>query len=136
MRNISILLLLLFGLSRFIVLGKVRVRVVNKLGSGLIMNIHCQSHDNDLGYLAVPDGLEVEWKFSVNIWGTTLFYCDVQWDNSNWHHFVAYSYEWYSNSCQTECSWLISKDGQLFVYKPRIWKLGFDAISRLGHGIG
>nr|POE61244.1 hypothetical protein CFP56_61490 [Quercus suber] len=40
--------------------GKVRVRVVNKLGSGMIMNIHCQSHDNDLGYLAVPDGLEVE----------------------------------------------------------------------------
>lgn len=125
MRNITILLLLLFGLSRIIVLGKVRVRVVNKLGSGMIMNIHCQSHDNDLGYLAVPDGLEVEWKFSVNIWGTTLFYCDVQWDNSNWHHFVAYSYEWYSNRCQTECSWLISKDGQLFLYNQELgnWDL-------------
>ena len=56
-----------------------------------------------------------------------MFYCDVQWDNSNWHHFVAYSdsYEWDSNICQTECRWLISKEGQLFVYDQefRNWDL-------------
>jgi|UniRef100_A0A2N9IMD1 hypothetical protein len=125
--SILLLLLLLFGLSRFTVLGKVHVRIVNKLGSGRIMNVHYQSHDDDLGFHAIPDGLEMEWKFSVNIWSTTMFYCDVQWDNSNWHHFVAYSdsYEWDSNICQTECSWLISKEGQLFVYDQefRNWDL-------------
>jgi hypothetical protein len=124
-KSFIILLLVLLGLSRADFLEKVHVRVINKLGSGRIMSVHCRSHDDDLGYLAVPDGLEMEWKFSVNFWGTTLFFCDVQWDGSSWHHFDAYSYEKDSNRCQTECSWMVSKDGQLFVFNQEFknWDL-------------
>ncbi|KAK9290466.1 hypothetical protein L1049_008636 [Liquidambar formosana] len=115
-RSLAILLLVLLGFSKPIVLGKVHVRIMNRLGCGRAMNIHCQSRNDDLGYLVVPDGSETEWRFSVNFWGTTLFYCDVQWNNSNWHHFDAYSYKHDSARCRTECSWMISKDGLLFNY--------------------
>ncbi|XWS56083.1 hypothetical protein CRYUN_Cryun09bG0056300 [Craigia yunnanensis] len=81
-KSIAILFLLLFSLSRFSVLGKIHVRVMNQLGNRRILNIHCQSRDDDLGVVALPDGHEFEWRFSVNFWGTTLFYCDVQWDHS------------------------------------------------------
>ncbi|XP_017976409.1 PREDICTED: pumilio homolog 15-like [Theobroma cacao] len=109
-KTFAILLLLLFSMSRYFVMGKILVRVMNQLGNHRTLNIHCQSRDNDLGYVALPDGSEFEWKFSVNFWGTTLFYCNVQWDQSGWHHFDAYAYEWDSSRCQTECIWKISKD--------------------------
>ncbi|XVF76069.1 hypothetical protein PTKIN_Ptkin13bG0236600 [Pterospermum kingtungense] len=93
---------------------------MNRLGSHRILNIHCQSRDNDLGFAALPDGHAFEWRFSVNFWGTTLFYCDVQWDESGWHRFDAYAYEWDSDRCQTECFWMISRDGLLLNYNPRL----------------
>ncbi|XP_021892430.1 self-incompatibility protein S1-like [Carica papaya] len=110
-RTLAILFMLLFGLSKSTAKGKTRVRVVNKLGTNRIMNIHCQSRDDDLGYHAILDGSEIEWKFAVNFWGTTLYYCDVQWDYSKWHHFDAYSSELHYDRCKTECIWMVTKDG-------------------------
>ncbi|CAK9141132.1 unnamed protein product [Ilex paraguariensis] len=95
---------------------RVRVSIVNRLGNGRTMNIHCQSRDDDLGYLRIPDGYETEWSFNVNIWGTTLFYCDVQWGDSEWLHFDAYSYKSDSGRCDTVCRWMVAEDGLLYVY--------------------
>ncbi|XVF55877.1 hypothetical protein PTKIN_Ptkin06aG0071800 [Pterospermum kingtungense] len=117
-KSFTILLLLLFSLSRRFVLGEVHVRIMNRLGNHRTLNMHCQSKDDDLGHVAVPDGGEFEWKFSVNFWGTTLFYCNVHWDESGWHLFDAYSYEWDSDRCRKECIWMISKDGLLLSYNP------------------
>ncbi|KAI8525872.1 hypothetical protein RHMOL_Rhmol13G0264600 [Rhododendron molle] len=74
------------------------------------MNIHCQSNDDDLGYQNVEDGRETTWSFSVNFWGTTLFYCDVQWGDAGWKHFVAYDADRdYDHRCRSECRWMISE---------------------------
>ncbi|KAK6944135.1 Nuclear transcription factor Y subunit A [Dillenia turbinata] len=95
---------------------EVLVRVMNRLGRGRAMNVHCQSRDDDLGLVYVPDGSETDWKFTVNLWVTTLFYCALQWDDVNWLHFDAYDHKRDSDRCQTECWWTISEDGRLYGY--------------------
>lgn len=93
------------------VLEKVRTSVMNRLGSGKSINLHCQSKDNDLGEHTVADGGEFGWEFSVNVIGTTLFYCDVSWENFGGFHFDAYSFERDWGRCESRCLWLISKEG-------------------------
>lgn len=112
----SILILLMFSLSQIVASGDVGVKVANHLGSGRSLNIHCQSRDDDLGNLRILDGFEIKWKFSVNFWGTTLFFCDVQWGDSEWHHFDAYSSSHDHYRCRTECFWMISEDERLLGY--------------------
>ncbi|OAY40726.1 self-incompatibility protein S1 [Manihot esculenta] len=115
-RSCSVILTFLLMGSQHIVLGKVNVVITNKLGNGRTMNIHCRSRDDDLGHHSVADGSKIFWKFSVNFWGTTLFYCNVKWDDSKWHGFIAYSYERDSDRCERECIWKISADGLLYKY--------------------
>ncbi|KAJ9184585.1 hypothetical protein P3X46_004297 [Hevea brasiliensis] len=67
-RSCCFVLILLFA-SQNSVLGKVHVVIMNKLGNGKTMNIHCRWHNDDLGYLSVADGMKIFWKFSVNFWG-------------------------------------------------------------------
>ena len=100
--------------------GKNHVTVMNQLGNHRILSIHCHWRDDDLGFVVLPDGGEFEWTFSINFWDTTLFYCNVQWDQSRWHHFDAYASEWDSDPCLIECNWMISKDGLLLNYNPEL----------------
>lgn len=65
-----IMLVLVFIPSQSGMLQQVRVAVINGLGNGRILNIHCRSEDDDLGYNAIPDGGSTSWKFRVNLWGT------------------------------------------------------------------
>ncbi|KAF8393749.1 hypothetical protein HHK36_019947 [Tetracentron sinense] len=99
--------------------AKVHVRIMNRLGYGRNLNIHCRSRDDDFGFQILRDGYETEWRFSINIWGTTLFYCDVQWDNSMVFHFDAYSTNRDLERCQTECRWMISQEGMLYGYNQK-----------------
>ncbi|KAJ8900105.1 hypothetical protein K2173_024221 [Erythroxylum novogranatense] len=114
-----VLILVLFLMSDCNVLGKVHVVIRNELEGGRVMNIRCRSKDDDIGHLAIPDGHQIEWKFSVNLWGSTLFSCDVQWDDSKWHGFVAYSYRRDSERCENKCLWLISRDGLLYGFNEQ-----------------
>ncbi|KAL3536019.1 hypothetical protein ACH5RR_004480 [Cinchona calisaya] len=99
-------------------LEKVHVTVINGLGNGRIMSIHCQSRDDDLGNHILPDGHATEWSFRVNIWGTTVFYCDVTWIDSSMHHFDAYSHRRDHNRCKRDCIWMIKDDGHLYAHNP------------------
>ncbi|XP_059632218.1 self-incompatibility protein S1-like [Cornus florida] len=89
----------------------VHASIKNRLGSGKIMTVHCQSKDNDLGQQTVGDGSEFGWDFSPNVWGTTLFYCNMEWENVREYQFDAYSFTRDYVRCETECSWLISMEG-------------------------
>lgn len=105
--------------------AKVHVHVINRLGDNKPMNIHCRSNEDDLGYQRVEDGSETTWNFSVNFWGTTLFYCDVQWGDSGQKHFDAYDANRDNQRCRSLCRWMISKEGWLYGYnqEAEIWEL-------------
>ncbi|KAF8394776.1 hypothetical protein HHK36_020991 [Tetracentron sinense] len=108
--SFALVLLLVFTLSDSVVSDNVHVSIKNRLGEGRSMNVHCQSKDNDLGEQTVADGSEFGWDFSTNVWGTTLFYCEIGWENVQGYHFDAYSFERDYVRCETQCSWLISKE--------------------------
>ncbi|KAI3461239.1 hypothetical protein Pfo_017902 [Paulownia fortunei] len=96
--------------------ARVYVQVMNQLEDEMHMNVHCRSREDDLGYHVLEVGGATQWSFTVNFWGTTLFYCDVQWGDSNWYHFDAYDVERDNYRCKSICRWMISKNGSLYGY--------------------
>ncbi|KAK9122937.1 hypothetical protein Sjap_012539 [Stephania japonica] len=115
--------LLCLDLCTSISFGK-NVRVMNRLGQGAKLNVHCMSRDDDLGYRVVADGDEFGWNFNVNAIGTTLFYCDVQWEMGTWFHFDVYSASRDASRCSSECRWMIQRDG-LYVFNQgkNLWEM-------------
>ncbi|KAM7268386.1 hypothetical protein ACFE04_010552 [Oxalis oulophora] len=91
--------------------GNVHASIKNSLGEGKEMNVHCQSKDTDLGNQTVGYGSEMGWDFSPNVEGTTLFYCDLEWEEVALYHFDAYSYGRDRVRCQSQCSWLVATEG-------------------------
>lgn len=106
----AIVFLLLFNRCDLVV-SKVHVSIMNRLGDGENVTLHCQSKDNDLGQQNVADGSEFGWDFSVNTAGTTLFYCDMAWQNVPQYHFDAYDFGRDFVRCETQCLWLVSTEG-------------------------
>ncbi|XP_058084013.1 self-incompatibility protein S1-like [Magnolia sinica] len=113
MRGLSYVLMVVVVLTLYesVVSDKVHVSLMNRLGGGRSMNVHCQSKDNDLGEHIVTDGGEFGWDFSVNVIGTTLFYCDMGWDKVSEFHFDAFSFDRDWRRCTSQCLWLFSKEG-------------------------
>lgn len=85
--------------------------VMNRLGDSGSITVHCKSGDNDLGVITVADGDEWGFDFSPNVQGTTLFYCDVNGWGNNLYSFDVYAHGRDWNRCESECRWLISKEG-------------------------
>lgn len=50
-----------------------------------MLNLHCQSQNDKLGVHNVPYTEFFEWRFNVNVWRTTLFYCDMGSENLRGH---------------------------------------------------
>ncbi|KAF5731426.1 hypothetical protein HS088_TW18G00103 [Tripterygium wilfordii] len=58
---------------------KYHVHIVNGFKSD-ILHSHCKSLDDDLGIRQTNPGQEYQWEFSINFWGTTLYYCSFWWN--------------------------------------------------------
>ncbi|KAG5520750.1 hypothetical protein RHGRI_033362 [Rhododendron griersonianum] len=43
----------------------------------------CQSKDDDLGMQRINNGQSFSWKFTTNVWGSTLFLCHFYWGSHN-----------------------------------------------------
>ncbi|KAK5833590.1 hypothetical protein PVK06_017438 [Gossypium arboreum] len=59
---------------------KVDVLIYNYLQNGTDLTVHCKSKDDDLGVHLLAFRNYYESKFRPNLFGTTLFYCSMQWD--------------------------------------------------------
>ncbi|KAJ4969052.1 hypothetical protein NE237_015753 [Protea cynaroides] len=83
MNTLKLILVLAFStfiLSEpYFVQGKYHVHVINDLGPNQILNLHCKSKDDDLGFHTLGYGQEFSWKFNMNIIYTTLFWCNMDW---------------------------------------------------------
>lgn len=93
------------------IFDQVQVDITNRLGSGKNLTIHCRSKDDDLGEEVVENGGVYAWSFKTNAWGTTLFYCDLNWEGMSGFSFDAYSFRRDFVRCKSSCSWLVAKEG-------------------------
>ncbi|GLU05207.1 hypothetical protein SLE2022_223190 [Rubroshorea leprosula] len=108
--GISFMVLLVFCFCTGVHSQNVHASTKNRLGNGRNLTLHYQSKDNDLGQQNVADESEFGWDFYVNVVGTTLFYCDMGWQNVE-YHFDAYSFDRDFARFQSNCSWLVAAEG-------------------------
>ncbi|KAJ0980073.1 hypothetical protein J5N97_015547 [Dioscorea zingiberensis] len=89
--------------------GRTSVHILNRLGEGKNLSVHCKSKDDDLQQQTVAEGQELVWAFNPNIWGTTLFFCDLN-PTLNFA-FDAYDYKRDQVRCASQCHWLVAAEG-------------------------
>ncbi|MCL7051077.1 hypothetical protein MKW94_019633 [Papaver nudicaule] len=58
------------------------VVVLNNLPPNTMLTYHCKSKDDDLGERSLPPDNTWSWRFSVNIWDTTLYWCNFWWNEN------------------------------------------------------
>lgn len=74
--HLSLVILTVYLISP--ALGKSGVHIINGVSSAL--RVHCKSRDDDIGTHTLSNGEEFSWRFTPNIFRTTLFYCYFFWE--------------------------------------------------------
>ncbi|XP_022143829.1 S-protein homolog 74-like [Momordica charantia] len=92
------------------------IHVVNGLGNGRLLFVHCKSRDDDLGEQNLYDGAEFSWTFRVNVIDTTLFWCFLRKPDAQSVSFDAFWVEktsiWLFYRCyDANCIWTAKDDG-------------------------
>lgn len=61
--------------------SKCHVEIFSRLPSNTPqVRLHCRSKDDDLGYHNLAVNQMFTFSFNMNVWQTTLFYCDFWWN--------------------------------------------------------
>lgn len=93
------------------------VRISNDMQSKQTLFLHCKSKDDDLGRLNLGFAQSFSWRFKVNLWQTTLYWCYMRKKEPNhialevfWPESISKS--WLSHRCQgNRCFWSVRDDG-------------------------
>ncbi|EXB68698.1 hypothetical protein L484_024715 [Morus notabilis] len=96
---------------------KTKVSILNTSQDNL--TIHCKSKDDDLGTHVIGFNATYEWKFDINLWHSTLFFCafNLRGVSAAFDVFkCARDYD--ARRCQEFCSWIARDDG-LYGYTER-----------------
>lgn len=87
------------------------VRIYNNLG-GDDLTIHCKSKNDDLGTHVIYNNQCYTWKFRINIWESTLFFCGLSWKGGSGVYDIYKARRDYNKvRCMKECDWFVTKDG-------------------------
>lgn len=62
---------------------KYHVFIKNGISHPLPLSIHCYSTENDLGFHVLKLEDNFNFRFRMNFWGTTRFWCDFWWNGSH-----------------------------------------------------
>ncbi|KAM7461928.1 hypothetical protein LguiA_030049 [Lonicera macranthoides] len=122
MRILRILLILLFHLffskclNAYSFATTFEVHIVNGLPNNTnSLKLRCQSKDDDFGYHTLLVGQEFYWKFRVNFFETTLYFCHFYWKSED-TSFDVFEAEHGYPDCDvskevSKCYWLVKDDG-------------------------
>ena len=90
------------------------VHVVNNMGNQMMLMVHCKSRDNDLGERNLSPGAEFQWKFKMNFFEKTLFWCYWRPEKGNRH--ANFDVFWKDDDLFYKCNykncyWIAKDDG-------------------------
>ncbi|KAK9930965.1 hypothetical protein M0R45_018265 [Rubus argutus] len=106
-RTMMLMLLILF--LTITCEARTYVRIINDLGGGLNLTVHCKSADDDIGVKVLRSKEWFEFSFKPAVIIRTDFYCSFQWPGSfKW--FDVYYEARDLNDC-SECWWSIKSTG-------------------------
>ncbi|TYH07347.1 hypothetical protein ES288_A08G226600v1 [Gossypium darwinii] len=92
-----------------------RVHVVNYMSNRKTLLVHCKSKDDDLGIHNLSVGVEFSWKFRPRIFGETLFWCYMAYDNLHATFEVFRDDPYIFAKCDYgDCDW-IARDNGIFL---------------------
>lgn len=89
------------------------VHVINGFTDGSKpLIIHCKSKDDDLGEHSLKVGEDFRWHFKINIWFSTLFFCDFNWGQMS-RTFNVFTFRKEGKFCSKtgNCYWLPTERG-------------------------
>ncbi|KAH6809153.1 hypothetical protein C2S51_026936 [Perilla frutescens var. frutescens] len=110
---------MLIGSTRAINIGifqNYEVHVINNVdNSSDELVVHCKSADDDLGEHFLDNGEDWNWKFRVNFFRSTLFFCHLQMGGMQ-KRFAAFDTDNISYQCEetSSCFWSVRKEGIYF----------------------
>ncbi|KAG2404324.1 S-protein-like protein [Vigna angularis] len=105
-----VVLLCMLTLASAWVADPASVEITNHLEENEIINVHCKSKDDDLGFYRLSINQSYKFSFGTNFFQNTLFFCSVQWGNAALLYFDAYK-QTRDNKICTDCHWFIHKEG-------------------------
>lgn len=91
------------------------------------LQVRCQSGDNDLGMHTLRTNEELTWRFTPNIWQTTLFFCHFYWGSKN-RSFAVYNNRLRRDYCHNRASrvcdyyWLAKEDAFFISTDNQTWE--------------
>ncbi|CAN0877683.1 S-protein homolog 2 [Linum grandiflorum] len=91
---------------------KTTVTITNNLeDTGAQLTLHCKSKDDDLGVQVLGHDQQFSFRFGLNFFLTTQFYCSFEWPNGGGRHwFDIYIASRDSSRC-SECQWRVDSRG-------------------------
>ncbi|GMI87897.1 hypothetical protein like AT3G24060 [Hibiscus trionum] len=98
------------------------IHIVNDLPNDLppgipSLNIHCKSADRDIGEKAMFSRDDYEFDTKVNLFATTLFFCNAKWLEGKQQCFNAFKARRDEHRCRkyhNSCLWSVREDGIYF----------------------
>ncbi|MCL7046777.1 hypothetical protein MKW94_020701 [Papaver nudicaule] len=93
---------------------RIHASVTNEISEGVELHIHCKSKDTDFGDHTLINGAKFSWNFKINIFVTTLYWCNMSWTNVD-GKYVQGSYNMYVarrdwKRCENYCHFYVRKD--------------------------
>lgn len=109
---VFVILMQLVAMGKPITCQHTTVVLYNSLPAEM-MQVHCLSKDNDLGWHTIAYLATYSFDFNVNLWGRTLFACDITSDHHPISaHVVVYRGPAYGvTECNDNCDWSITPNG-------------------------
>lgn len=74
-------------------------------------SVHCKSKDDDLGNHVIHDIECYSWEFHPNVFGTTLFSCNISSTRGEVNNVFCNQKRDRHNRCPLFCDWYVTKDG-------------------------
>ncbi|KAK6914270.1 Plant self-incompatibility S1 [Dillenia turbinata] len=106
--TILLLLLGLLGECRAGLLPKkASVSIINQMGSGIVLTVHCKSGDDDLGDHLLQQNEEYGFRFRPSFWGNTLYFCSFKW----WDQFKYFDVYIYKRHDCRICKYVALQEG-------------------------
>lgn len=94
------------------------IHISNEIPNAQI-TVHCRSKEDDLGTHSLKEHDDYMWQFCQNVWGTTLFACDVKW-NDKTASFHGFDRKLGQDDCvKMACRWSAMADGIYFHEKKK-----------------
>ena len=110
------------------------VRVYNRMNDNILVYLHCQSKDDDLGQHVLAVGEHQEWSFNDRVFSTTLFWCTM--NAGNVHvNFEVYNVKTELMKCSTQCNRILNNYGGYFFFMSLMatWRRDCHGIFQKHH---